>query len=140
MEYTINYRTRPNYLLVHVRSPFISPEISETYVERIRDECAGTGHTRVIIMRDIPATLDRVSFYKMTDQWRRPLDGLRVAWVNPYPQNFPVLEFAMELGRHRGSDFRLFDKFDPAVEWMLNGSFKGHVRRDSPALSLSMTS
>src|SRR5688572_30803071 len=117
--YELNFEQRPDYLFAKVTADTITTETAIAYIQEIGAKCAELKFSRVMIYRDIPAVISTGSIYFLVHDLASILRGVKVAFVNPHPENQKGLDFATLFGSNRGGKFSLHSDIASAEEWLL---------------------
>jgi hypothetical protein len=118
--YELTLEMRPGYLYAHVRSETTSQAIAVGYLHEIIDRCKKLDRSRLLLERDIPATLgeDEV-YFSGTDFAHTGLEDIKIAVIDHRPENAEHLELAILVQNNRGANIQLFDNADEAEAWLL---------------------
>src|SRR4030095_8850464 len=92
--YQIRFEQRPNYLYAHAKAETLNQETALAYVKEIVDEAVRRDHKRLIVERDIPATLSSGEQFFATEAFTGMITGMRVVFINPYPELDDDMNFA----------------------------------------------
>ena len=118
-QYHLQFENFPDHLYVHVSVPELTEETVVAYIRETADEVATRGCRRVLIVRDIEGTLTDAVNYRISEATVDWFKGIRVAWVNPYPDQIADVQFFVDVAANRGGNYRLFSDTDTAREWLL---------------------
>jgi hypothetical protein len=119
--YSLTFEKRPQYLYVRVASETISQQMVADYLQEITYRCRRTGHTRLMVDRQIPQTLSETeTFFTGTQFANMGIDRVKIAFVDERDENREHLEFAMLIANNRGGDMKLFSDADAAEKWLLH--------------------
>lgn len=120
--YELIFETRPQYLYARVTSETISPAMVVDYLHRVTERCHELEQTRLMIERDIPATLSETDiFFTGTEFSQMGIERLRIAFVDERAGNTDHLEFAMLVANNRGAHVELFHNVADAESWLNPG-------------------
>jgi hypothetical protein len=117
--YELTFEPRPNYLYARVEAKSIDEETSAKYLREVARKCRELDCDRLLLERDIPAILPPGSLYFTTKGFRELMDGVRVAWVNPYREIDKGMNFAILVATNIGGDFTLQPDIEAAEKWLL---------------------
>lgn len=121
--YDLIFETRPQYLYARVTSETISPEMVVEYLHEVTEKCRKLAHTRLMIERDIPATLSETDiFFTGTEFAHMGIEAIRIAFVDGRAENTDHLEFAMLVANNRGGHVELFHSVPDAESWLITGA------------------
>jgi len=123
--YKLIFEARSGYLYARVEAEQISATTSKAYLAEVRAECDAHRSTRLMIDRRIPHVMSVIGFYNVSGNSVDILRGIKVAWLNPYPENHEMLEFAMTAANNRGGRYGLFTNEREAEEWLLDSQDSG---------------
>ena len=118
--YKLELSPRDGYLYARIECDKITEAISRDYLGRIRKECDDHGLSRVLIDRYIPHVTETVAKYAIASTSVDILSRVKTAWVNPFPKNREMLEFAMLVANNRGAMYGVFDTVAEAEQWLQN--------------------
>jgi hypothetical protein len=141
--YKLSFEERSGYLYARVEAKQTSTATSKAYLAEVRAECNAHRSTRLMIDRRIPHVMSVIGFYNVFGNSVETFRGIKVAWLNPYPENQEMLEFAMTAANNRGARYALFRDEREAEEWLLDhqdsggASTRGHDNGDRSTAWLS---
>jgi len=118
MPYSLTFESCKNYLKAHLKADSIDPEIALAYLKEIRTACAASGHTNLLIIRQIPAVLGLGNYLHLAEKSALMLRGIKTAWVNPFPALSDGLEFFCLASNNRGANYQLFPDTPQAEKWL----------------------
>jgi len=84
----------------------------------IHDACVASGHSQLLIIRDIPVMLGLHEYFGLAEMSQPALQRVKTAWVNPYPALQPDLEFFCLASNNRGANYRVFSDLWRAEKWL----------------------
>jgi hypothetical protein len=99
----------------------MTERIAADYFPRVARKAESFGHACILIIRDVPTSMPAGTLFQKTAGFVGMMRGIRVAFVNPYPELQDDLEFSMTVSVNRGGDYRLFDNEAAAAAWLLSG-------------------
>jgi len=118
--FKLTLELRPKYLFANIRSDTIDLATAVTYLNEITECAHKHERVRVLLERDIPATLDESKIYLSgTDFAHSGLGEIRLAVVDRRPENAKSLELAILVQNNRGANIKLFSSIDEAESWLL---------------------
>jgi hypothetical protein len=118
--YNLTFEIRPKYLFARVASKTITPQMVVSYLHEITEKCQKMGRNRLMIERDIPATIsDGDVLFTGTEFAHMGLENIRIAFVDAREENKENLGFAMMVVNNRGADLELFSNVADAEKWLL---------------------
>jgi hypothetical protein len=117
-----------DHLLIRLKARSMDPATCRQYASEIRELAIAKGHSRIVVVRDIPAPLSLTEYFESAKLCGEMLHGFRVAWVNPHPDNSEGLEFGITVANNRGALFRLFTSYAGAKAWFREESRSAKVR------------
>jgi hypothetical protein len=118
MLYSLTFESCEHYLKANLKADRIDPEIALAYMTEIHDACVASGHTNLLIIRQIPAALGLGTYFELARKSTPVLGGIKTAWVNPFPALSHDLEFFCLVSNNRGSDYKLFLDTTRAEKWL----------------------
>lgn len=116
----ITYEERDAYLFAHVSASEISPALGNDYLVDIARRARELNLAKIVVVRDIPSVMNPVDVFTGVGNVVADYYGLRVAFVNPYPELREALEFGATVGNNRGAMFAVFDDEKTAVDWLFS--------------------
>jgi hypothetical protein len=117
--YELTFHEREGYLYAHVKASTITEDIAMSYLREIKARCARINCIRLLIDRDIPATLPDGKLFFVAAGFQKMIQGIKTAFVNPYISNDDSLNFAIMVGTNRGGDHAMFNNVAGAEKWLL---------------------
>lgn len=117
--YELDLEPREGYLYARVRAEGITTAMADEYLGKIAEKCAELQVQRLMLVREIPNVMRNADLFLTSQAVVSRFLGIRVAWVNPYPQNDEALEFAAMVANNRGGLFRNFRSEAEAEQWLL---------------------
>jgi hypothetical protein len=115
--YELKFETRPSYLYAHIKAGTITEEMAARYLHEVANKCRELACTRLLLHRDIPATLPPgISFFIAKD-FVEMTGSIRMAVVNPYVSNKEAIHFAVTWDTNRDAGYAVFDDDDDAEAW-----------------------
>ena len=120
-QYELVFEDRPDYLYAHITSDSIDDRMVLSYVQEVIDECRKTGNQRVLIERDIPATLSNSdTFFTGSELAKMGIGQIRLALVDNRPENSQHLGLAMLVIKNRGGRLQHFRTVEDAEKWLID--------------------
>lgn len=117
--YELTLDRRPGYLYARVKADVLTEETALGYLVAVADSCRKLNYDRLVVHRDIPATLPSGAFFAVATDVVDKLRGIRVAFVNPYPHLDEDLRFGVMVGNNRGAKYAVFSNHEEAERWVL---------------------
>ena len=117
--YTLTFEYRPEFLLARVHADSIDEQGIIAYLTEVAEKCIETGSDKVLVVRDIFATLGIANQYHTTTGFIEQMRHKKAAFVNPYPFVDDELDFAITVASNRGGNFQLFRDIESAEKWLL---------------------
>jgi hypothetical protein len=119
--YRIAFEHRSQYLYVYVSGEHDSYEISRRYWLEVADECAKTGHKKVLIEEDIEETVSIAEVYQLASELpQMGFQGVRVAFFDRFAEHEDLNQFAELVATNRGLLARVFNNLEEAENWLLD--------------------
>jgi hypothetical protein len=119
-QYQLVLEERPGYLYACVKADSISPEIAAAYWREIAERCSAAQCTRLLVIRDIRQMLPIGALFLQSERIQSMIGGVRVAFINPYPETNERFDFGLMVGTNRGADYSRFESVEAAEKWLLN--------------------
>ena len=117
--YELTLEQRPDYMYAHISCGAINSEIVTDYLHQVIDRCHKKHCSRLMIERDIPATLsDTDIFFTGNEFAHMGIEQIRIAFVDSRVENKEHLEFAMLIANNRGANMKLFANAAEAEKWL----------------------
>jgi hypothetical protein len=117
--YELRFEERPGYFYAYAKAEQLTEEIALAYVREIVDEAARLDQTRLMIERDIPMMLPAGTLFFTTKEFTIMIEGMRVVFVNPYPELDDDMDFAITIATNRGADYTVVRNVEAAEKWLL---------------------
>jgi hypothetical protein len=121
LPYRIEFEDRGEYLYVEVAADGIDSETAVSYLTDIRDRTDELGHTRVLILRNIPTIARAGTLYFTTKDFNELMGRRRVAFVNPYSDLDKDMKLAMLMASNSGATVTSHTTESDAEAWLLEG-------------------
>jgi hypothetical protein len=120
--YKLVFELRPEYLYAKVQAGAVDQKTAVDYLHEVISKCKKFGHTRLLLERDIPATLaEEQIYFSGTDFAHTGLDEIMIALVDTRPENAEGLELTILVQNNRGANIKLFDNIADAEMWLHKG-------------------
>jgi hypothetical protein len=117
--YELTFEKRPGYLYAHVKAETMTGEIALSYLREIMDEAARLEQDQLIIEREVPVMMSSGTLFFATTEFTDMIRGMRVAYVNPYPDLDKDMNFAQTIATNRGADYNVVRNVEAAEKWLL---------------------
>lgn len=117
--YELRFEKRPGYLYAHVKAETMTGEIALRYLRQIMAEAARLDQLRLIIEREVPVMMSAGTLFFATTEFTDMIRGMRVAYVNPYPDLDKDMDFAQTIATNRGADYTVVRNVEAAEKWLL---------------------
>lgn len=118
--YELTFEVRPSYFYARVQGETIDQRTAIDYLHEVVNKCKKFGHARLLLVRDIPATLSEDEVYfSGTDFAHTGLEDMQIALVDERPENVEALELTILVQNNRGANIQLFEDVKAAEEWLL---------------------
>lgn len=117
--YELLLSERQGYLHAMLRAPAMTEYIATHYFPRVAAEADRLRLNRVMILRDVPTSLQAGTLYRVTADLVGLMKGKKIAFVNPYPQIREEINFSITVSTNRGGNYRLFESESDAEGWLL---------------------
>lgn len=118
--YNLTFEQRDNYLYAHLTADTISVELIRGYVAEVVGKSNETGLQRIMLYRDIPATLSEGEVFNTVRESLESMRGKKLALVNPHADIQKALNFGMTVGHNRGGNYGSFEDVETAEKWLLS--------------------
>ena len=79
MTYSLRFEERPEYLFAEVCAESVTVDMVRRYLTEIHDKCIQTGHTHLLLRRDIPGVFPMGTFFEVSAGTVPILRGIRAA-------------------------------------------------------------
>jgi len=130
--YILTFEERLHYLYARIEASAIDRETALQYIHELGEKVAAAGVKRLMLDRRIPAVMPDADAFFSTGDLMKAIGRVKVAFVNPYPENTEALDFVVLVGINRGANFALFDNEKAAEEWLLKGVGPSVRRHTAP--------
>jgi hypothetical protein len=117
--YLLTLLEREGYAHVIVVAPRIDYDLAMAYLRDMSDQCRDAGFTRILLERDIPASLDSGNTFAVARDAVDLFEGLKIACLNKYADNEVSLTFAATVASNRGAQYKYFTSRSEAEAWLL---------------------
>ena len=119
--YSLTYDEKPKYLYAHVKSDTFTEEIALDYLREVIAECHELQYERILIERDIPIILSPAKIQLVAEQIATMnTKGLKIALVDPRPENRELNRFAAAASRGLGTKVRAYSTVPDARRWLVS--------------------
>ncbi|HEV7700002.1 MAG TPA: hypothetical protein VGO43_07220 [Pyrinomonadaceae bacterium] len=123
MTYSLTFELHDDYLKAHLVAASIDPQTALAYMTELHDKCVASGHSRLLVIREVPTFLNLSDHFTLAGKSAGILQGVKTAWINPYPDLNRDLEFFCLAANNRGANYQLFLDLLQAEKWL--GKEKG---------------
>ncbi|CAN5377841.1 hypothetical protein BH10ACI2_BH10ACI2_10020 [soil metagenome] len=120
-QYHLTFTVHPEYIYAHLSGDRISVEIIRDYIADIVAKSDETDRYRILLFRDIPASLSGGETFYTVSESLAALRGKKLALVNPHAALESEVEFGVTVGQNRGGNYRSFNNVPAAEAWLLGG-------------------
>ncbi len=117
--YELHFEHFPDHLYVYVKIARLTEQAVIAYLREIANKAQSEGYQRVMIVRDIRSSLPDMVNYRVSQATLDWFKGVRMAWVNPHPEQNAAIQFFTDVASNRGGNYRLFSDTDTARRWLL---------------------
>jgi len=117
--YHLTLIERPKYLHALVQFEAISRESALICLGEITNQCARFGTKRLVLERDIQLMMPLADIFFVADDFVRVIDGISVAFVNPYPGLDDQLDVVVLMANNRGAAFSVHRTVAAAEKWLV---------------------
>lgn len=119
-EYSLSAEDRGQYFYVKVTGQRGTLEIAHAYWSEIAGLLLATEHTKILVVEDIPEVISIAEVHQLvTDLSDLPVKGIRVAFVDTYPEHSSLNDFGILVGENRGLTIKAFETEEAAEEWLV---------------------
>lgn len=119
--YSLSFDEKPQYLFVRVKCESFTIEIALEYLREVINECRELQYTRIMIERDVSIMLPAGKSTFVAEQLATmDVDGLRIAVVDPRPENRELNRFSAAASRGLGIKVRAYSNIPDARRWLLS--------------------
>jgi hypothetical protein len=118
--YQLTFEERDGYLFARITAETINRDMAMQYLNELADKCVELKLERILLERQIPATMSNTDTYFVMGDLVRILGGRRFAVVNPHMSNEDSLGFSALVGANRGVRYRVFQNIADAEQWLLS--------------------
>ena len=117
--YHLTLVERPKYLHSLVQFEAISRESALICLGEITSQCAHFGTKRLVLERDIHLMMPLADIFFVAEDFVRIIDGIRVAFVNPYAGLDDQLDVIVLMAINRGAAFSVHRTVAAAEKWLV---------------------
>lgn len=119
--YSLTYDEKSNYLYAHVKCDEFTIEVAVDYLREVIAECRELQYTRIMIDRDIPVILSTAKIQFVAEQLATVnTKGLKIALVDPRPENRELNRFAAAASRGLGTKVRAYSTIPDGRRWLIS--------------------
>lgn len=104
-------------------------------MHEIADRCRASGHSRVLLERDIHQEIQVFDRLKLAVEITRFTRGIMIAMVNKRPELDNDMRFAVTVANNRGGMYSLFDNVPEAEAWLLASNLIRPVKPDGLSIA-----
>lgn len=119
--YLLTLFEREGYVHATVVAPVVDYDLAMGYLRELTEKAKSAGHTRILLERDIPVSLDSGTTFAVARDSVELLKGLKIACVNKYADNEDSLAFAATVASNRGANYKYFSSRSQAEAWLVCG-------------------
>ena len=120
-QYSLAYDEKPKYLYAHIKSDGFTVEVAVDYLREVINECRELQYTRIMIERDVAIMLPAAKNTFVAEQLAKmDVEGLRIAVVDPRPENRELNRFSAAASRGLGIKVRAYSNIPDARRWLLS--------------------
>jgi hypothetical protein len=116
--YTIEYETRPGYLVARVSGPTDSVKIKLAYLAEVAAECRARGLRKLLIVESLGGVLPPAEVHKLGPQIPPLVKGLIVAFVDSDPAHHEINRMGESIAVDHGAVGRVFRALKDAEHWI----------------------
>ncbi len=117
--YRLTQVERPKYVHALVQFETISRESARFCLGEIAHRCAHFGTKRLVLERDIRLMMPLPDIFFESEDFVRSIDGIRVAFVNPYAGLDDQLDVIVLMASMRGAAFSVHRTLADAEKWLV---------------------
>lgn len=118
--YELTFDQRPFYLQAYIRSEIATVETSLSYLQEIADKCMALRYTRLMIERDIPATLSEPELQTVALEFdMMGIGDIKVAFLDERAEDPVPQQSGLIAGTNRGAWTEVFTNIADAERWLL---------------------
>ena len=119
--YSLSFDEKPKYLYAHIKSDGFTVEVAVDYLREVINECRELQYTRIMIERDVAIMLPAAKNTFVAEQLATmDVEGLRIAVVDPRPENRELNRFSAAASRGLGIKVRAYSNIPDARRWLLS--------------------
>jgi len=115
----LEFKEHPEYLHARITAAFLDRSDAMSYLSEIFLECARLRRKRLLLERATPCVMQRDELYDTMDHIVSMKQTTRIAFLNSHGTVAETLSHIVDYGRDRGGEFRYFQEFQEAENWLL---------------------
>jgi hypothetical protein len=119
-KYDLETQQREGYVFAYVRTPALTPEVSEEIVADIRDAVAEIRAVRLMFEYETAHVLNEEETLQFTNTLVSRMPGTKVALISRDSKHRPSLSMVEGIARERGMDFKAFANTDGVESWLMD--------------------
>jgi hypothetical protein len=121
--YQISYELRPEYFYAYAKGDLSDPQTRIACWNVILQRCRREDRDRLLVVQDSPPNKDAIAaFTGAAGVVELGVQGLKIAFVDPDPDEFENNKFCEVVARNRGANAKLFLTEDQAHAWLVGDS------------------
>lgn len=118
--YRISYESRPEYFYAYAKGDLSNPETRIACWKEILEQCRREGRNRLLVVQESPPNKDATdAFIGASGVVELGVHGLKIAFVDPDPEEFENNKFCEVVARNRGANAKLFLTEKEAHGWLV---------------------
>jgi hypothetical protein len=117
--YKLKFEERSGYLYAYVKASSLTSDIAIAYLREITGEAVRLKQKRLMVERDIPVMLPTGTLFFATEIFIDLIRGMRVVFINPFPDLQTDMNFAVTMATNRGANYTVVDNMEAAEKWLL---------------------
>ena len=121
--YQISYELRPEYFYAYAKGNLSNPQTRIACWKEILQRCRREARDRLLVVQDSPPSKDAIeAFMSAAGVVELGVQGLKIAFVDPDPDEFENNKFCEVVAQNRGANAKLFLTEEQAHAWLVGES------------------
>ena len=124
--YELTFDKRQDYLYARITAEETDPATALDYWKAIVAKCHEYDAKRLLVKQMIPGGLSTADTFNLAGEVARMgIFGLKVAFVDPFTENYEAHQFGEMVASNRGMWAKVFTTTPEAENWLLQSQFHG---------------
>ena len=117
--YTIEIEVLPKYVHARITAEHVDRATAMSFLSDVLMECAKHRRKRLILERSNPGTVVEVELFYIMDDLVRMKDETKIAFLNRHLLHAEGIHDVVAYGANLGGNYRCFNSYEKAEQWLL---------------------